>query len=123
MDEARSIQNVLYSLNTGGMKVPEEWKITLATPCATVARQKERTFTDNVGGVLGRAFGCNVGWVIQTYVARARPCRFPMVRCSALCVQPATISRHALPNALEARICCACLPRSLQALPSAERNW
>ncbi|KOC30277.1 diguanylate cyclase [Comamonas testosteroni] len=73
VDEARGIQNVLYSLNTGGMKIPEGLEVPWHDTLCKRSLDEGRTFTDNVGECWGDSDAARqLG--IQTYVST--PVRF-----------------------------------------------
>lgn len=73
IDEERGVQNVLYSLNTGEMQIPEGLEVPWNDTLCKRALDEGRTYTGNVGECWGdseaaRALG------IQTYVST--PVRF-----------------------------------------------
>lgn len=73
VDEVRGIQNVLYSLNTGSMKIPEGLEVPWHDTLCKRSLDEGRTFTNNVGECWGDSDAARqLG--IQTYVST--PVRF-----------------------------------------------
>lgn len=73
IDEERGVQNVLYSLNTGEMQIPEGLEVPWSDTLCKRALDEGRTYTGNVGECWGDS-GAARDLGIQTYVST--PVRF-----------------------------------------------
>ena len=73
VDEERGVQNVLYSLNTGVMQIPEGLEVPWHDTLCKRALDEGRTYTGNVGECWGDS-GAARDLGIQTYVST--PVRF-----------------------------------------------
>ena len=73
IDEERGVQNVLYSLNTGVMQIPEGLEVPWHDTLCKRALDEGRTYTGNVGECWGDS-GAARDLGIQTYVST--PVRF-----------------------------------------------